>query len=62
MESIIEMIPIDIFRTPIIVDNVFFKVDLSPEEIRIYTELFKEFHDVFSWYYEEILGIDPRII
>jgi hypothetical protein len=26
------------------------------------THLFKEFCDVFSWYYEEMPGIDPRII
>jgi hypothetical protein len=35
---------------------------IPPKEILIYTNLFKEFRDVFSWYYEEILGIDPRII
>jgi hypothetical protein len=28
----------------------------------IYTELFKEFRDVFSWSYEEIPGVDPRIV
>ena len=28
----------------------------------IYTELFKEFRDVFAWSYEEILGINPRIV
>jgi hypothetical protein len=62
MVSITEMIPIDISRTPGIVENVFVGVDCSPEEIQIYTELFKEFHDVFSWSYEEIPGIDPRIV
>jgi hypothetical protein len=48
MVSITEMIPIDISRTPIIVENVFVIANCSPEEIRIYIELFKEFHDVFS--------------
>ena len=24
--------------------------------------MFKEFHDVFAWSYEEMLGIDPRIV
>ena len=62
MESIIEMIPIDISRTPGIMENFFIGVDCSPEEIRIYTELFNEFHDMFSWSYEEMLGIDPRIV
>ena len=27
-----------------------------------YIELFKEFCDVFSWSYEEMPGIDPRIV
>jgi hypothetical protein len=62
MVSITEMIPIDISRTPGIVENVFVGADCSPEEIQIYTELFKEFHDVFSWSYEEMPGIDPRIV
>jgi hypothetical protein len=36
--------------------------DCSPEEIHDYTTLFKEFHDVFTWSYEEMSGIDPRIV
>ena len=36
--------------------------DCSPDEIREYTELFKEFQDVFAWSYEEMLGIDPCIV
>jgi hypothetical protein len=56
------MIPIDISKTPGIVENVFVGADCSPEEIRTYTELFKEFCDVFSWSYEEMPGIDPRIV
>jgi hypothetical protein len=47
MESIIEMIPIDISRTPGIVENVFVGADCSPEEIQIYTDLFKEFRQCF---------------
>jgi hypothetical protein len=62
METITKMIPIDISRTLGIVENVFVRADFSPEEIRIYTILFKEFCDVFSWSYEEIPRIDPRII
>jgi hypothetical protein len=62
MESIAETIPIDISRTPGVVENVFVGADCSPEEIQIYIELFKEFHDVFSWSYEEMPGIDPCII
>jgi hypothetical protein len=48
METIIEVIPIDISITHGIMENVFVGVDYSPEEIRIYTYLFKELCDVFS--------------
>lgn len=37
-------------------------VDSSPEKIQLYTTLFKEFCDIFAWYYEEMPGIDPRIM
>jgi hypothetical protein len=44
------------------VENVFFGADCSPKEIQIYIDLFKEFCYVFAWSYEEILGIDPKIV
>jgi hypothetical protein len=44
------------------VENVFVGENCSPEEIQIYTDLFKEFHDIFSWSYEENLVIDPKIV
>jgi hypothetical protein len=50
METITETIPINISRTPGVMENVFIRDDCSLEEIQIYTDLFKEFHDVFSWY------------
>jgi hypothetical protein len=54
--TIIETIPIDISKTPRVMDNVFVSSELLPRrDIRIYTYLFKEFHDVFSWSYEEML-------
>jgi hypothetical protein len=62
METIAEIIPINISRTPGVMENVFIRVDCSSEEIRIYTDLFKEFRDIFSWSYEEMLGIDPKIV
>ena len=37
-------------------------MDCSPEEIQIYIDLFKEFCDIFAWSYEEMLGIDPKIV
>jgi hypothetical protein len=48
MESIATMIPINIFKTLGVMENVFVGADFSPEEIQIYIEFFKEFHDVFS--------------
>jgi hypothetical protein len=62
METIAEMIPIDISRTPGVVENIFIRPDFSPKDIQIYTNLFKEFCNVFSWSYEEMPGIDPRIV
>ena len=47
MVSIIEMILVDISRTHGIAENYFIGVDCSPKEIRIYTDLFKEFCDIF---------------
>jgi hypothetical protein len=43
------------------VENALVGANFSLEEIQIYIELFKEFHDVFFWSYREMLGIDPRI-
>jgi hypothetical protein len=36
-----KMIPIDISRIPGIMENIFVGADCSPEEIQIYTDLFK---------------------
>jgi hypothetical protein len=62
MVTIAATIPINISRNPGVVENVFVGADCSPEEIQIYTDLFKEFCDVFSWSYEEMPGIDPKIV
>jgi hypothetical protein len=62
METIAETIPINISRTLGIMENVFIGVDCSLKEIQIYKDLFKEFHNIFSWSYEEIPSIDPKIV
>jgi hypothetical protein len=49
MVSISPIVMIDISRTPGKIENVNIGADCSPEEIMIYTELFKEFRDVFGW-------------
>ena len=43
-------------------ENAYIKAISSPEEIATYTTVFKEFHNVFSKYYEQMLGIDPYIV
>jgi hypothetical protein len=60
MATIAETLPINISRTPGVMENVFVGADCSPEEIQIYTDLFKEFRDVFAWSYEAIPNIDPQ--
>ena len=61
MENLSPTIPINISRDPGKVENVYIRADCSPDEIKEYTMLFKEFHDIFAWSYEDILGMDPRI-
>jgi hypothetical protein len=60
--NITETIPINISRNPGVMENVFVGADFSPEEIQIYKDLFKEFRDVFAWSYEEMSGINPKIV
>ena len=62
MAVISPTIPVKISRDPNIIENVFIGAECSREEIQIYIELFKEYRDVFAWYYEEMLGIDPSIV
>ena len=56
------MIPINISHNPGAIENFYIGVKCSQAEILEYTELFKEFHDIFSWSYDEMPGIDPRIV
>ena len=62
MENISSTIPINISCDPGNIENVYTGADCSHDEIQKYTELFKEFHDIFAWSYEEMPGIDPRIV
>ena len=62
MANVSATIPINIFVNPDVVENIHIGANCSPEEIAIYTALFKESRDVFSWSYEETLGIDPLIV
>jgi hypothetical protein len=62
LSNISPMIPIDISIKPGIVENVHIGASCSTNEIVTYTSLFKEFHDIFAWSYEEMPGIDPAIV
>ena len=62
MEDIYPTIPINISWIPGKIENIYIGVDFSPNEIKIYTELFKEFHNVFSWSYDEIPQIGAHIV
>jgi hypothetical protein len=62
METISETIPINISQNLGVVENVFVGADCSPGEIQLYTDLLKEFDDVFAWSYEEIPDIDPKSV
>jgi hypothetical protein len=44
------------------IENVYIGTYFSPQEIRIYNELFKKICDVFIWSYEEMPGIHPHIV
>ena len=49
MANLSPMIHINISRDAGKTENVYIGVDCSPNEIKKYTKLFKEFHDIFTW-------------
>ena len=62
MENISSTIPNNISRDPSRIENVYIGEECSHAEIQEYTELFKEFRDVFAWSYKEMLDIEPCIV
>jgi hypothetical protein len=59
LSNISPTIPLDISIKPGIVENVHIGASCSSDEIITYTSLFKEFHDIFTWSYEEMPGYRP---
>ena len=55
-------IPIEISIKPRITENIHIGASFSIEEIDLYKALFQEFWDIFSWSYEEMPSIDPKIV
>ena len=62
MGNISTTIVIDILIKEGVVEKINLGANCTPDEVASYTALFKEFRDVFTWSYEEMLGIDPSII
>ena len=62
MANISKTIPVNISKNPNGYKNIFIVAECAPEETKIYSDLFKFFRDVFTWYYDKMLGIDPRIV
>ena len=47
---------------PGIVEHIHIGVTCTLEEVQLCTNLFREFHDVLAWSYEEMPSIDPNIV
>ena len=62
MENISSTIPINISRDPGKIENVYIGVECYHAEIQENTDLFKEFRAIFAWSYDEMLGINARIV
>ena len=62
MANISPTIPINISHDPGKIENVHIGADCSLDEIKEYTELFKEFRDILAWSYKEMPSIDPHIV
>ena len=60
--NITQTTPIDISVKPVTVEHVHVGQNYSTEETKGYRALFKEFWDVFSWTYKEMIGIDLSIV
>jgi len=54
MENILKNIPINISRTHDVMEKFCIGVSCSPKEIHSHMTLFKEFHDMSAWSYEEM--------
>ena len=62
MVSISPTIKIDISTNSEIVEEIMPGASCSLEEVDAYAALFQEFHDIFSWSYNEMPILDPSIV
>ena len=52
LSNITKTMHVDISVKPGVSENIFIEQNSSPEEVKTYMTLFKEFRDVFAWKYE----------
>ena len=62
MSNISKTITIDISVNTEIMESITIGAKCTQEEIMLYKDLFIELCNVFAWSYEEMPGIDPRIV
>ena len=62
LSNISKTITIDISVKLGVVESITIGAKCTQEEITLYKALFTEFRDIFAWSYEEMPGIDPRIV
>ena len=62
MVNISPTIKINISTNSNIVEETMLGESCSSEEVASYKAVFQEFHDIFSWSYTEMPGLDPSII
>lgn len=62
MANISLTIKINILNKPGVAENIILGAQCTPKEIDAYTNLFKEFCDVFTWSYSKMLELDVAIV
>ena len=62
MGNLSKTLLIDILVKTGIMENIQVGANRNPKEIMSFTYPFKNFHDVFHWFCEEMCGIDPPIV
>lgn len=62
MGNITQTQPIDFSAKTGVIEHIHIGVTCTPEEVQLYTDLFRDICDVFTWSYEEMPSIDPSIV
>lgn len=62
MSNISKTITIDISVNSSVMETITIGAKCSHKEIALYKALFQEFYCIFTWSYEEMHRIDPRIV